>query len=572
MTWRIRLLTVGLISLWGVIAVRLTYLQVWQHAEFVARTVRQQRYVETIPARPGDLVDRRGNLLATTIKVRSLYVDPSQIDSAAAAAALAEALRLEEDQLRRHIAAHADRRFLWIKRRLTGHEEQRLLNAKLQDGAWGFREEFQRRYPHRHLAAHVLGWRNIDGVGQAGVERSLEDRLAGRDGQRTLVRDARGYVLDVLEEVTRPPVHGDPVALTIDLSLQAFVEEQLDLLLSRWRPKSASVIVLDPRTGDVLSMASRPTFDPNAPADSLPNAWINRAVAQAYEPGSTLKPIIAAWAVDSRAVSRDELFDCGHGELRMGSRLLHDTHPYGDLTLGGILVKSSNIGMARVGQRMGNDGLQAAVRAFGFGRRTGIQLPDESTGLVRPPEEWDAFSTGSVPMGQELAATPLQIIRAHAALAAGGTLRSPQLVAQSQDGRSRPGSVLVTRAVAQETADWLVQVPLADVVRSGTGRRAQLEGVNVFAKTGTAQKYDAQIGGYATDRYVSSCVCGAPAEAPKALVLVTVDEAQSEREPYGGVVAAPTAARILKRTLDLLDDHTSRSPRPAVAGRVSPVR
>ena len=573
MPWRIRLLIAGLAGLWCVIAVRLVYLQIWRHSDFVSRTVRQQRYVETIPARPGDLVDRHGRLLVTTVSVRSAFVDPSRISSpASVAAALAEALQLDVEQLQAHLSAHPNRRFLWIKRRLSEQEEQRLLNADLPHDVWGFREEFQRRYPHRHLTAHVLGWRNIDGVGQAGVERSLEQRLAGQDGQRTLMRDARGYVLDILEEVTRPPRHGEPVALTIDLPLQAFAEEQLDQLVGQWQPRSASVIVLDPQTGAVLSMASRPTFDPNRPADSLPETWINRAVAQAYEPGSTLKPLIAAWAIDTGAVGKDERFDCGLGELQMGPRLLHDTHPYGDLTVSGILVKSSNIGMARIGQRLGNDGLFAAIRAFGFGRRTGIQLPDESIGLVRPVEDWDAYSTGSVPMGQELAATPLQIISAHAALANGGTLKTPQLVARSASRERRPGRVLVTRTIAETTADWIVQGPLVEVVKTGTARRARLQGVTVFAKTGTAQKYDVEQGRYAADKYVSSCLCGAPAEAPRALVLVTVDEAQSESEPYGGVVAAPVAARILSRALKAVREPTSRTLSPVADRRTLPAR
>ena len=515
------------------------------------------------PHGPGDILDRHGRLLATTLKVRSLFVDPSRIKAPETVAGiLADALHLDVEQLQAHIEAHTGRRFLWIKRRLTEQEEQRLQNARLPDDVWGFREEFRRRYPHRHLAAHVLGWRNIDGIGQAGVERSFENQLSGTEGQRVLVRDARGYVLDILEEVTEPPIPGKPLALTIDLDLQALAEEQLDKLMGQWHAGSASVVVLDPSTGDVLAMASRPTFDPNDPADSPPESWINRAVAQAHEPGSTLKPMIAAWAVDTQVVSREESFDCGQGEYRMGRRLLHDTHPYGDLTLGGILVKSSNIGMARIGERLGNEGLFAAVRAFGFGRPTGISLPDESTGLVRPLEDWDAYSTGSIPMGQELAATPIQMIRAHAALANGGTLSTPRLVSQPSATHQQPGRIQVTHVIDKSTADWLVRGPLVEVVASGTARRAQLEGVTVFAKTGTAQKYDLETGSYAPDRYVSSCLCGAPAEAPRILVLVTLDEARSQGEPYGGVVAAPAAASILKRALAAVDEPASLPDAP----------
>jgi cell division protein FtsI (penicillin-binding protein 3) len=552
MNWRLRLLSCGLFTLWGIVALRLVYLQGWRHEEFSRQALAQQRLVETIPARPGDILDRNGRLLATTVTVYSVFVDPSRIDDhEQIARVLGEALQLDQARLLEHLTAHRERQFVWIKRRLAEDEVDRLLELNLPRHIGGLRPEFQRRYPHRHLAAHVLGWQNIDGVGQQGVERTLQSRLAGRDGSRTLVRDARGYVLDILEEVTQPPEHGSPVRLTIDLDLQAAAERQLDDVIDRWKARSASIVVIDPQTGELLALASRPTFDPNAPAASPADSWINRAVAVACEPGSTFKPIVAAWGVQSRAIDPAERFDCGRGVYRMGTRLLHDTHPHGELDVGGILVKSSNIGMARIGERMGNDQLFAAVQAFGFGRRTGIELPAESPGIVRPLEQWDHYSTGSIPMGQELAATPLQILRAHAALANGGRLITPHLVRPEGTPSRRAASVVMTNVLDPQIADWLRTGPLVEVVTSGTARRAALEGVTVFAKTGTAQIYDARAGAYSADRYVSSCLAGAPAESPRALVLVTVCDAQSEGEPFGGLVAAPAAATVLERALQL---------------------
>jgi cell division protein FtsI (penicillin-binding protein 3) len=556
MNWRLRLLSCGLVALWAIVALRLAYLQGWRHEEFSRQALAQQRLVETIPARPGDILDRNGRLLATTVKVYSLYVDPSRIDHPQQISqVLADALQLDETQLHEHLIARPDRQFLWIKRRLSDEEVDRILALDLPRHVGGLQPEFQRRYPHRHLAAHVLGWRNIDGDGQQGVERSLQSRLAGRDGSRTLVRDARGYVLDILEEVTQPPEHGSPVHLTIDLDLQAAAERQLDDLIDRWQAKSASVVVIEPDTGELLALACRPTFDPNHPADSPAEAWINRAVSEAFEPGSTFKPLIAAWGVQSGAIDPQERFDCGNGKYRTGTRLLHDTHPHGELDVGGILVKSSNIGMARIGERMGNEQLHAAVQAFGFGHRTGIDLPAESAGIVRPLAQWDHYSTGSIPMGQELAATPLQIIRAHAALANGGRLITPHLVQHGDSTSKAASSVMMTHVLDPQIANWLRTGPLVEVVTSGTARRAALEGVTVFAKTGTAQMYDIDAGAYSSDRYVSSCLAGAPAESPRALVLVTVCEAQADGEPFGGLVAAPIAAAVLERALQLSNPH-----------------
>ena len=418
---------------------------------------------------------------------------------------------------------------MWIKRRLSEEEAERIIALGLPVGVCGLREEFRRRYPHRHLAAHVLGWRGIDGAGQAGVERTLDARLSGTDGRRTLVRDARGYVLDILEEVTEPPVHGRPLRLTIDLGLQAFTEDHADRLMDQWRAKSASIIVLDPRTGEVLALSCRPTFDPNAPSDVPPQAWVNQATGQCFEPGSTLKPMIVAWAIQQGHIGRDETFDCGHGAYRMGTRTLHDVHSHGVLDVSGILVKSSNIGMAQIGERMGNDQLFAALQAFGFGRPTGIELPGESRGIVRPLERWDRYSTGSIPMGQEVAATPMQILRAHAALANGGRLVTPHLLFTDGAPASSPANVMVTQVLDRTTADWLVRGPLVGVVTSGTARRAAVKGVNVFGKTGTAQMFDAETGSYASDRYVSSCVCGA-----RGRVAASVGAGDGERGTGGG--------------------------------------
>lgn len=553
MTGRLRLLSSGVLLLWAVLAVRLVHVQWSQHPEFAHRALVQRALEEVIPARLGDIVDRHGRLLATTARTHSLFVDPSLLtEPELVAPPIAAALGLDESDLIGRIVDNRRRKFLWVRRHLTPEELDRVLALSLPKGAWGLREEFVRAYPQGTLAAHVLGWRNIDGVPQSGVERMFDRSLQGVDGRRTLVRDARGFVIEVLEEVARPPRHGGTIRLTLDVDIQRAAEEAVDLLVAARQPRAVAAIVLDPSTGEVLALASRPTFDPARPSATPPESWTNHAVASAYEPGSTIKPCLAAWAVDRQVVSIDERFAC-LGEYRMGARVLHDHRAFGRLDVAGIIAHSSNIGMAQIGQRLGNASLFAALRDFGFGERTGIELPGESPGIVRPLAEWDRYSTGSIPMGQEIAATPLQMIAAHAVLANGGWRITPHLLLD-RSGTSLPTSdVLARQVIGRQTAHWMTSGPMVDVVRSGTARQAAIAGVAVFAKTGTAQKFDVETGTYSDDRYVSSCLCGAPADQPRALVLVTVDEPLNADNPSGGTVAAPVAADILRRTLAILE-------------------
>jgi len=502
--------------------------------------------------------------MAITVDTRSLYVVPSQIVAPRQTAeSLANALSVDADQLERRLRTNRKKQFLWIKRRLTDAEIGRVRALHLPADIWGFRKEYRRCYPQGTLAAHVLGLRDIDGNGRGGVEQALDSVLHGRDGRRVLIRDAHGRVIEVQHDLRRMPQPGRNVVLTIDAVVQLDAEQELDAVMSRWKPRGACVTVLDPRSGEILAMASRPTFDPNTPQRVAENAWMNRNIAMMYEPGSTFKPFVVAWAIDHHVISPDEQFDCERGQWRMGRRILHDHHPYGTLSVTDILVKSSNIGMAKIGSRLGNAGLFEAAAAFGFGGKTGLGLPSEQSGMLRPLKKWNGYSTGSVPMGQEIAVTPLQLIAAHAVLAGDGQLLSPRLVLRHGGGVLSNGkrsaaeatsliastATVVSRVISTRTAHWIVTGPLTDVVRRGTGKRARLADYTVFGKTGTAQKLDPQTGRYSTNKYVSSFLCGAPADAPRVLVLVVVDEPSVGGSHYGGTVAAPTAARVLHKTL-----------------------
>ena len=591
--WRTRTVVTVAIVVWGALSGRLIQLQWISHSDFSRRASRQQITFERIPARPGDILDRNGRfVLATTVAAKSVYVVPRRIagDEAISAvgSALADALSIERDGLIERITSRRDKHFLWVKRRISEEEVKRLRELDLPKGTWGFREEYQRRYPLGQLAAHVIGLRDIDGRGRSGLEQSLDVLIGGRPGRRRLVRDALGRVIDVQDEVAQVPVRGHSIAVTLDVLIQLRVERELDRIMERWKPKHAAVIVMVPQNGEVLAMASRPTFDPNALQDVPAEAWSNQAISAVFEPGSTLKPLVVAWGLQHEIIEWDEVFDCEYGAYRMNRRVLHDHHPYGELSLTDVLVKSSNIGMAKIGQRLTNRGLYEALMAFGLGRKTGIELPGEATGMIRPVAQWNDYSTGSIPMGQELGVSAIQMITAYAALSNGGCLVRPTLVrfepnesddddTWQQHGLLRVisdphafglGPAVKSETVHPEVANWIVQVPMRETVLRGTGRRANIPGHSVFGKTGTAQKMDRSTGKYSSKKHISSFICGAPAEAPQVLVYVVVDEPDVSGEQSGGVVAAPVAASILRQTLERL----GIAPTLDIAGSTSPLR
>ncbi|MEX0715296.1 MAG: penicillin-binding protein 2 [Planctomycetaceae bacterium] len=566
LTARARFVAAALVLAWLVLAGRLVRLQWTDREHLSSRVVRQSSLLEEIPAPPGDIVDRHGRLLATTVTTRSLYLIPSRIDDAwKTARGLGEALGIDADALYRRLGENRGRHFLWVRRRLSDDEAQRIKALELPKGTWGFRDEYLRRYPQGALAAHVLGLRDIDGVGRGGIEESRDDDHRGTPGRRLLRRHARGREIEDREENDQRPRPGRTVTLALDAVIQMHVERELDRVMEDVRPRSAAAIVIGVPDCDVLAMASRPAFDPNDASNVAPEAWKNTAIASLFEPGSTFKPFVVGWAIQREALARDEQFDCEWGAYRMGRRVLHDHHPYGVLNVTDILVKSSNIGMAKIGERLGNRGLHEAAVRFGFGQPTGIELPGELAGILRPLDRWTSYSTGSIPMGQELAATPLQTAVAHAALASGGRHRTPRLVLATEEraptaspssyadaprgAATRGSNAIVSNALDPEIARWLVTGPMREVVMRGTGRRANLDDYAVFGKSGTAQKLDPETGGYSMRLHTSSFVCGGPVESPRAIVLVVVDEPARGESQFGGTIAAPPASRILRHAL-----------------------
>lgn len=567
--WRSKLMTALMLAGWLIIIGRLIHLQGTQRESLNTRVARQSSFTETIPARPGEILDRNGHVLAMTVTRESLYVVPREIeDPTDFVWQLTRVLDINADDLHERLVKYADKQFVWVQRRLTEEKVEQIRQLNLPSRAWGFRREYLRQYPQGHFAAHVLGMRDIDNIGHGGLEESLDELIRGVDGNRMMTRDARGVVVEVELDRSKMPQHGSTVISTLDILIQLHTERLLNDLVERWKPLGACAIVMEPQTGEVLAMASQPTFNPNRPGNVPKNAWRNLAVSAVFEPGSTFKPFVVAWAMQQEKLKADESIRCFSGAYRMGKRILHDHHAYSSLSVEDVLVKSSNIGMARIGERIGLTELYRATAAFGFGARTGIELPGEIYGLVRPQEDWDEYSLGSIPMGHEIAVTPLQLITAHAALANRGRMVRPHLLINSSEQMTpsplsdvrtvdaAPG--LESRLVNAEIAEWIVRHPMQSVVERGTGKAGHIDGLRIFGKTGTAQKTDPETGGYSNSKHVCSFVCGAPAEDPQVLVLVMVDEPTGEGLHYGGTVAAPTGSQILDFALKRMPHISSR--------------
>lgn len=565
LAWRSISVLLILTLVWCVLMGRMIQIQWVQRDKFVSRSSRQQLHEDVIPARPGDLFDRRGRLLATTIAVQSLYIDPARVvDPLNTACAIAKATGIDPADLQQRLIDQREKRFLWIKRRLTEAEVEQVIAANLPRVEWGFRPEYLRVYPQGSLAAHVLGWRDIDGTPHGGVEESFNSRLRGEPGQRTVVRDARGFVIDVVEADTIPAQAGENIQLTLDIMSQLHVERRMDELMETYKPVGACATVLDPATGEVLAMASRPAFDPSHPETAPENSWRNLSIQAAYEPGSTIKPVIVAWGLDQQLIQTTDSINCERGVYRMGPRVLHDHHRYGVLSLMDVLVKSSNIGMAKIGEKLTNSGLHTVMTQFGFGHRTGIELPGELPGTLHPLDKWTVYSTGSIPMGQEMLATPLQILAAHAALANGGRWVTPHLYRGSVGRHSIASNVLTTDLVRPESTRWVVEEAMVDVIQRGTGTKAKLDNYSLFGKTGTSQKMDPD-GRYSHTRHISSFVCGAPVHSPRVVVIVIVDEPTQGGSDYGGMVAAPAAADIVDELLKYMQVPSDRPTKTSEA-------
>ena len=545
-----------------IVCFRLIHLQFSQH-EGLANRARQQQQntVETSPQR-GELLDRQERQLARSVQTVSLFLDPDGIDVPALdhnAQQLAKSLGLKQAELTKQFReAHAEKkRFVWIARRLDAELGNKIVAMNLP----GIHAQLEpkRYYPNGSLAAHILGYVGLDGQGLGGVEQFYNKKIAGEAGRLFLEKDANGKSYESYEIASKP---GQSVVLTIDQSIQYQAEQALQAAVQRSRAKSGTVIVLDPRSGEILALANAPTFDPNRVADAKAETRSNWALQNIYEPGSTFKIVAFAAALENKLARIDERIDCQMGAITVAGRVVRDHTAFGSLTIPEALAKSSNVAAIKLGIRAGDPMMYDYIKRFGFGSRTGIELPGETAGLLRKVERWQPSSIGSIAIGQEIGVTPVQMVSAFGALANDGVRIAPHLI---REVRNAEGTVVYRaqpeqrRVINAETAIALRGM-LEGVTLRGTAKAAQLDGYSAAGKTGTAQKIDPKTRAYSATKHVASFVGFAPVSNPQVAIIVVIDEPAGAY--HGGDVAAPIfreVAELILPTLGVMPDIEVKS-------------
>lgn len=539
-----------------VLAGRVAYWQTVGRAELLDHATGQIRSDLLLSARRGVIRDRNGSILATTVELRSLYAIPKRIpDHADAAAKLGPLLGLDPQAIRATFDSGAE--WLYLKRRLP-EEVSRAVEALGIPGL-GFEVEPKRLYPNETVGAHVLGFVNDDGIGQYGVEGRYDKQLRGTDGRLVVERDPANRELAIGLRTEVPARNGADLTLTIDLVAQNAAERELRAAVTAERARGGSIVVLDPRDGAIIALASYPTFDPSRVARADPESLRDRAISWTYEPGSTMKVVTVSGALEEKLVTPGTTYnDTGYAII--GGRRLNNAlgRAWGVTTVQQVLERSLNAGAVFVAQKLGAEKLRSYIERFGFGSPTGVDLAGEQTGSVRPLAEWYPVDLGTAAFGQGLSATPLQLAASYAAIANGGTLYRPYVVASRRDaqGEQRTAPVAVRRVVGPDTAATM-RAMLTSTVDNGIAKNASLSAYSVAGKTGTAQ-IAGEDGSYVDDQYISSFAGFAPAEDPRMVAVVVLDEPESR---LLGTVTATTAFRNLARdVLQALKVQPDRAP------------
>ncbi len=524
-------------------------LQVGGHAQWQLRASRQYNHLATLQPERGRVLDRDGRVLATSVAVPSVYAVPREIEQPERMmAALAPFLDTPNETLRRRLASRAS--FVWLARQVNPGTLTHLRGRRLP--GIDFLTEMRRYYPKHHLAGQLLGFVGIDGQGLGGVEYAYDQTLRADPRRVRLQRDAmRRRVRLTLGAMPEQP-RGADVYLTLDERLQHVAEREIAAQVERLEAQSGLVVAMHPHSGDILAMASYPFFNPNAFQDAAQRSWQrNRCVTDPVEPGSTFKVVLAAAVLEEGVIEPDETFFCEEGAMYRGRRRLRDHHPYGELSFADVFAYSSNIGAVKIAERLTADRFYTYIQRFGFGKRTLIDLPGEHAGLVYPPHQWSKLSHDSLALGQELTVTPIQLLRAFAAIANGGWLVQPRVVVQvEKDGQRQeivPGPR--QRILSRRTTERLTSI-LTGAVAHGTGKNAAIEGYAVAGKTGTAQKVEPGRGVYSRRRVLASFAGYVPAEDPQIVMLVMVDEPQQSR--WGGSAAAPVFRQVAQQAMHFL--------------------
>lgn len=553
---RLRWLIVwGLAVVWmAAVLGRLSYLQLFCYSEYFAKAQHQQQRIFEISPKRGAIYDRKGRELAISLPMDSVFADPIEItDAQMVARLLSRVLNIPADELETKIReAHTPVR---LAKKLSPETVQRIDDMNLK-GVF-FQKENRRAYPKRELAAHLLGYVDVDEKGLGGIEYSLDKEIRGRPGKIMVMADGRRHWYDRTEAAADP---GASVTLTIDETIQYIAEKELAQAIAETHAIHGTVVVQNPNNGELLAVANWPTFDPNNAGSYSDDSRMDRAVSAAYEPGSTFKVITLTGAIERGVTNPNELIDCQMGKIVVFGRLIHDHKPFGVLTVTQVLANSSDVGAIKIALKLGAPRFYDTIRQFGIGQLTGIELPGENRGLLRPLENWTASSIGSLAMGQEVGVTPIQIISAISAIANGGTLYKPRVVRELSGGDGLvelPGSQASQVADAKTAAT--MREMMEDVMLEGTGKHSQLDGYTSAGKSGTAQKIDPATGKYSKTQYVASFVAFAPVNDPAVTILVVLDSPVGQH--MGAEVGAPVYKRIADQVLAYLDvPHDVPSP------------
>ncbi len=556
-------LSVVLLAFLG-LAARCVYLQYCLAERFAEKSLIQQRAYLPLEPQRGAIVDCRGRVLAASDQVRTIFAEPRILkDPKETATRLAAILDAGADEICKRIVDSNNPGYAVVKLDATEAE----CEAAQKIHGIGVRYDWRRNYPMGRLACHVVGFTSRDNRGIEGIEYAFDRDLRGKGAMHTFLVDVHrrplGFCLQDDHDNNEMPMHGSGVILTIDATIQEFARQALYKQYKDFEAEAAAAMVADPQTGAILALVSLPDYDPGDSRHADPDVFMNRALTVQYEPGSILKPIVAAVALDTAVVNRFETIFCENGHYyAKGIGTIHEyKNPFGDLTLREILMVSSNIGMAKIGQRLGPPRLYEGLRLFGFGRKVGLELAGEGEGMLRPPAQWSSYSPPRIAFGQEVSVTSLQMLRAFCMLANGGRIVWPHIVRTlvTADGAvvdMRPSQLHVGYVIKPEVAHWLVTQAMVSVVneKAGTGYKARLDKWQVFGKTGTGQVALPGSKGYVPNAYTASFIGGAPADDPKIVVLISIRRPNTKlKKGYtGGSVAAPVAGVILEKTLTYL--------------------
>jgi len=531
---------------------RLFYLQVVEYEKFSKMASLQHNKVLEIKPRRGVIFDSGMEPLAVNLDVESVYCDPGAVkDKPRSSAILSKILCVDKDILDEKF--ERQKAFVWIKRKIDAPTAEKIKKQKLPGIA--FLTENKREYSNDAMAAHVIGFVGIDNDGLEGIELEFNEKLKGKPGRRHLIRDAKSETVLFNEEESLPAENGYNIVLTIDSVIQYITEEELSKQARKYRANGASAVVMDPSSGRILALANYPSYDLNDFSTAPQEVLKNKAISSIYEPGSVFKIVTASAVINEGLVELDDKFYCEKGNYKVAGRVLHDFHKYGDLTFREVIGKSSNIGTVKAAGKLGEKKLYNYVKRFGFGEKTGISLPGEVKGISRPFSRWSKSDITTIPIGQGIAVTPIQLAAAMSVIANGGYLVKPYIVKKIttwEGGVYREFKPIVRRRVLREETCVKMKECLKYAVTAGTGRRAESDLYELAGKTGTAQKINPE-GGYFPDKYDATFIGLAPVDNPVLSIVITVFDPHPVY--FGGVVAAPVFKNMAERILQYMDSN-----------------